>query len=314
MPRGNIVRRMGNISVTVPIGLAIERVRVLLFRPFDLGKWFTIGFCAWLAGLGERRISGNFNSSNSSPGQGDIHQQFEHARTVVIQNLYWILPLAIFLLVVCLALGVLFIWLNSRGKFMFLYCVALNRAEVREPWNRFSDAANSLFWFRLVLCLVGIAVTLPLLVLAGIAAFSMFIHSSWNPAGIMAIIAIVMGLIAVGIFFAIVRKLTVDFVVPIMFLRGSRCLDAWREFFKLLGSNTGEFVLYILFQIVIAIAVGAMILAAVLVTCCIAGCVMMIPYIGTVLLLPVLVFKRAYSLYYFAQYGPAYNVFPPATP
>ena len=31
--------------------------------------------------------------------------------------------------------------------------------------------------------------------------------------------------------------------------------------------------------------------------------------LGTVLLLPVIMFKRAYSLHYLAQYGPAYNVF-----
>jgi len=32
---------------------------------------------------------------------------------------------------------------------------------------------------------------------------------------------------------------------------------------------------------------------------------------GTVLLLPVLVFKRAYPLYFLAQFGPEYDVFPP---
>lgn len=304
---------MERISVTDPIGLAIERVRVLLFRPFDLGKWFTIGFCAWLAGLGERGFSGNFNSgSGSNRHGGDIHQQCEHMRTVVRENLYWILPLAIFVLAASLALCVLFMWLNSRGKFMFLHCVALNRAEVREPWNRFSDAANSLFWFRLVLGVIGMAVTLPLLVLIGIAGFKMFTHDSWNFGGIMAMIAIGMVMMIVSICFALVRKLMMDFVVPIMYLRGSRCLDAWREFLKLLGAHAGQFALYILFQIVITIGLGALVLAAVLVTCCIAGCVMAIPYIGTVLLLPVIAFKRAYSLYYFAQYGPAYNVFPPA--
>jgi hypothetical protein len=41
---------------------------------------------------------------------------------------------------------------------------------------------------------------------------------------------------------------------------------------------------------------------------------MIIPYLGTVLLLPILVFKRAYSLHYLAQYGPQYDVFPSATP
>ena len=39
---------------------------------------------------------------------------------------------------------------------------------------------------------------------------------------------------------------------------------------------------------------------------------MMVPYLGTVLLLPVLVFQRAYSLHFLAQFGPAYDVFPPA--
>jgi hypothetical protein len=162
-----------------------------------------------------------------------------------------------------------------------------------------------------VLWLIGMAMTLPLLVLIGIAVFSMFAHDSWNFAGVVAIIAIGMFMLVIGIFFSLVRKLTMDFVVPIMFVCGSRCLDAWREFLQLLGANAGEFVLYILFQIVLAIAIGVMILAAIIVTCCIAGCVMVIPYLGTVLLLPVLVFKRAYSLYYLAQYGAAYNVFPP---
>ena len=51
---------MEHISVTEPINLALARVRRLLFTPFDPGKWFTIGFCAWLAGLGERGYGGKF--------------------------------------------------------------------------------------------------------------------------------------------------------------------------------------------------------------------------------------------------------------
>jgi hypothetical protein len=50
------------------------------------------------------------------------------------------------------------------------------------------------------------------------------------------------------------------------------------------------------------------------VTCCIAGCLIVLPYLGAVILLPVTVFKRSYSLYYLAQFGPAYNVFPPPPP
>ena len=44
--------RPAYVSVIDPIGPAIERVRTVLFRPFDLGKWLVIGFSAWLAQYG----------------------------------------------------------------------------------------------------------------------------------------------------------------------------------------------------------------------------------------------------------------------
>jgi hypothetical protein len=57
-----------------------------------------------------------------------------------------------------------------------------------------------------------------------------------------------------------------------------------------------------------------LVMLAILVTCCCACCLMALPFLGTVLLLPVLVFKQAYSLYFLAQFGPEYDVFPPAPP
>lgn len=306
------MHRVEHISVTEPINLALERVRRVLFRPFDLGKWFTIGFCAWLAGLGERGFRANFGGNSGRGNQGgDIHQQWNHARDFFRDNLYWILPVIIAAVVFGIALWILFLWLNSRGKFMFLYCVALDRAEVSEPWRRFAQTGNSLFWFRLLLGLIGMLFMLPFIVAIALVAVGMAAHDSWNFAGIMVLIGLGFGVILVGIIFALIRKFTVDFVVPIMFLRGSRCLDAWGEFRRLLRAHLSAFVLYILFQIVIAIAIGVMVIAIVLATCCIAGCLLAIPYVGTVLFLPVLVFKRAYSLHYLAQFGPTYNVFPP---
>jgi len=307
---------MENISVTEPINLALARVRRILFAPFDLGKWFVIGFCAWLAGLGERGVRGNYSSNSGSNNHNvDIHRQLEDARDFIRDNLYWLLPVVIAAVTIGIGLWLLFLWLNSRGKFMFLYCVALDRAEVREPWNRFGAAANSLFWFRFVVGLIGMAIVLPLVVLIILSALPMALHDAWNFAGIMAIIALVMCMGLIGVFLFLVRKLTIDFVVPIMFLRQNRCLDAWREFWQLLRTHSGDFVLYLLFQIVIAIVIGVMVVAIVLVTCCIAGCLLVIPYIGTVVFLPFPVFCRSYSLYYLAQFGPAYNVFlatPPA--
>lgn len=301
---------MEQISVTDPVGRAVERVRQILFNPFDLGKWFVIGFCAWLAGLGESGgSSGNFGNSTHN-GQ-DVHQQFEHARSYMLENLAWILPLAIFFVVLVVILVVFFTWLNSRGKFMFLHCVALNRAEIAEPWRRYEAQANSLFWFQLALTAIWSIIALPLSILVIVIMIPMFRSDTWTAAGILVIVGVGLVLLVLGLVFFLIRKLTADFVVPIMYLRGNRCLEAWREFRQLLSSNLGQFALYLLFQFVIGLVLGVMIFAVVLVTCCIAGCILALPYVGAVLLLPITMFKRAYSLHYLAQYGPNYNVFPP---
>jgi hypothetical protein len=92
-------------------------------------------------------------------------------------------------------------------------------------------------------------------------------------------------------------------------------MEAWREFYALLTHFKGKFTLYILFQIVIALALGTIGMLVTLFTCCFC-CTLCIPFVGTyiatVVLLPLPVFGRSYSLYYLAQYGGAYNVFAPA--
>ena len=303
-----------DINVVEPVSPALEHVKRMLFQPFDLGRWFIIGFCAWLACLGEAgggSGSGNYFGNHSGRSGADFHHALDQARDYLLNNLDWIIPLAAFLIVVILGLGLLFLWLNSRGKFMFLHCVALNRAEVTEPWNTFAPEANSLFWFRLVLALAGMILTLPLLGIIAVMILKMIYHGEPDLAGILTAIGLGLVLFLVGIVFAIIRKFTVDFVVPIMRLRRAKCLAAWREFYGLFTAHFWQFVLYLLFQIVLGMAIGILIVMVVLVTCCCAGCLLLLPYLGTVLLLPVLVFRRAYPLYFLAQFGPEYDVFPP---
>jgi len=130
----------------------------------------------------------------------------------------------------------------------------------------------------------------------------------------VAVAAVFLLLIVLAIAFALIQKFTVDFVVPIQFLRGGKCLAAWREFYALLKAYPGQFVLYILFQIVLGIAIGVITLFAIIITCCCAGCLLALPFIGTVVMLPVLIFARSYSAYFFAQFGPQFNVFLTASP
>jgi hypothetical protein len=308
--------RPREITVTDAIEPAYERVKQMLFRPFDFSKWIILGFCAWLAGLGESGGGGlHWNTGN----QGQPAEQFRHGyhkvHEFVLANLAWIVPAAICLFLLMVAIWLVILWLNSRGKFLFLHCVALDTAEVDAPWHQFAAQSNSLFCFRIVVGLIGMVLCLPLVIFLAAGIIGMVLKGEPAFASVMLALGCVLGLFLVGIPLALVRKFTADFVVPIMYLRGSKCIAAWSEFWDLLSANLGNFVLYILFVIVLEMAIVAIIVAAALVTCCIAACILSLPFVGTVLLLPVLVFKRAYSLYYFAQYGPEYDVFPkPAAP
>ena len=299
------------VSVIDPIGPAFEEVKTILFKPFDLGKWFVIGFCAWLAFLGSGGPGGG------SGGRGgrfpDAHEAFGQAKEFVLENLDWIIPVVIFVVMLGIVLWLVFTWLSSRGRFMFLHCVAENKAEVKVPWAKFRQHGNSLFLFRIVLGLIGFAaVGLPILLTVGCVVMMI----AGDGAIVIGVLGIVMtGLIAVAIaiVFAVIGKFTTDFVVPIMFLRTTSCTAGWREFLTILSANKSRFVLYILFQIVINIVIGVIISMGFCIGCCLCcvSLLLLIPYIGTVILLPVLVFKRAYSLLYLQQFGPELDVFRP---
>ena len=295
------------ISVLDPIAPALERVKTILFKPFDLGKWFVIGFCAWLAYLGKGGGGGGGNGPNFHRNVKP-DQALDQAKHFILENLVWIVPVAIFVVTLMVVLWLVLAWLSSRGRFMFLHCVAQNKAEVKNPWTKFRQHANSLFLFRIVLGLIGFfAVVLPILL--GIVALIAVFSAAPRVGFVLGLVTLALVLFVVSIVLLLISKFTTDFVVPIMSLRTTSCIAGWRELLAMLSANKARFVLYILFQIVIKLCISTIVVAAVCVTCCCACCILSIPYIGTVLLLPILVFERSYSLYYLRQFGPPFDVF-----
>jgi hypothetical protein len=95
-----------------------------------------------------------------------------------------------------------------------------------------------------------------------------------------------------------------EFGVPLMFRNGLMARAAFGESMRLLGRHPGSVILFVLLRFVIAIA--AIILS--ILACCLTCCVEMIPYLGTVILLPMLVYIRCFSLDCLAQFGPQYDV------
>lgn len=299
-----------NIGILEPIGAAIEKTRELLFSPFDIVKWLTIGFCAWLASFGSRGPGFNYQFSKFDSMQ-DLQNKILHLKEVILDNLPFILSIGTGIAIIILAVSVLLLWLHSRGQFMFLDCIAKNKAQVVYPWKEYADQANSLFGFNIILWLVGLAASaafvIPavllglMLLVKGFTAFAM-VHLFWF---LLLITGFILVLMAIGL----VKLLTIDFVVPIMYLRKCSVLAAWREFKPLLFGFVWPFTLYLTFLFVVGIILFLIVLLAVFATCCCAACILAIPYIGTVAMLPLLVWRRAYSLCYLAQYGSMYDVF-----
>jgi len=109
-----------------------------------------------------------------------------------------------------------------------------------------------------------------------------------------------------------VELLLSNFVVPVMYRGDLTATAAWRRFLPLLGSRFFRFVLYGLFLFVLLLGVVATVIVAGCATLCCGFVLLAIPYVGSVLLLPVSVTYRAYGPEFLAQFGPEWSVFPSA--
>ncbi|MBN1558369.1 MAG: hypothetical protein JW951_09515, partial [Lentisphaerae bacterium] len=220
----------------------------------------------------------------------------EHGSTIALVG-----ALAVILF---LALTLLVLWVRARGKFMFLDNVLNNRAEIRHPWHVFAQHGNSLFrWtvgYAVICLLIGIllaAATFVSAVKPCIAA------GAFTTAALPGLVVSIVLWIVFGIITAYIGRFLEDFIVPLMYKHDLTTREAWARFLPVFRHNAGAFVIYGLFYLVLSMIAGFCVLLLIIATCCIAACIVGIPYLGTVLLLPIPVFFRLYSLEYLAQYG-----------
>jgi len=293
------------ISVADPITPAIERTKKVLFQPFEFSKWIHLGFCAFLAYLGEGGANvPSFQGNWGGGGQGGPN--FDEIHTKIMDNLTLIVVIAVAAVLFLFVLGVVFTWLGSRGKFMFIDGIVHNRGDVVQPWREFRREGNSLFGFRILFGLGSFAVFLLVIAIALALAWGDIQAKAFGAGALAGLLLGLCLVLVVALVQGVVILFLVDFVVPIMYLRRLRVLEAWRVFrHELLAGRAGTFVLYFLFKILISMVVGFMAATLVLCTCCIA----VIPYVGSVILLPVLVFNQSYPLYFIEQFGPEWRFF-----
>ncbi|MGZ5020380.1 MAG: DUF7544 domain-containing protein [Chthoniobacterales bacterium] len=288
------------IEIFAPFNAAYDLTRRILFEPFDFAKWLTIAFAAFLAGLADGTHTGggfnpgggnwNFRDRAATHDLSAIHQQIASCLTPIV-----IAGLVLFFL----ALVTLCMWLGSRGRFMFIDCIVRNRGAIVEPWHEFRREGNGLFLFKLIafmaaICLWGV-IALPWL----IPYLSYGTFPPFDAARIVFLIFAILLFVPLSILWAVL----VWFMVPVMYRQRHGPVAACSQVLNLLASYPGPFILYVLF--VFVLVVGGLLVSCVLtcLTCCLAA----VPYIGTVILLPLYVFYYSYTLLFLRQFGPDYD-------
>ncbi len=299
-----------SISYSQPLSAGYKRMKKALFQPFDLTKWFRIGFTAWLAGLTD--CSSNGGSGGNNNGSADWSEFFNFPQTAwnwLLENPLWANLIIVGLVLLAIIISIVF-WISSRGKFMFLHNVALERDEISQPWHDYRKEGNSLFIFQFFWGWFSFAVLVAFLSYCFISGKELYFSDAPKMLVFWSIGQMILLFIAYLIVFGYISLFLKDFVVPIMYKHRVGIVKGWSIFMGVFARHFFNFVLYGLFIFILGIGVAIGIILLAVLTCCIGLLLLAIPFIGAVILLPVTYTFRAFSIEYLAQFGDKYNVFP----
>jgi hypothetical protein len=297
-----------------------------LFRPFDLAQWIVLGFTCWLARFIQGGGGGGGGGINFPSGGDWDFDDAEAATTQIAAASSWPADWAeellapgligcaiIFVVVFVLVVIPLLFWLGARGQLMFLDNVVHRRAEVQRPWREYRREGNSLFLWLLVYVLVAL-VSLALLILPGVLLVIFGLQDNSHAVPAVGLLVLFLALVPWAIVLTYVSFFLYAFVVPIMHRERLTTTEAWRVFLPVFRQRWGHFVLVGLFAAALHVVVGIAILVAGVATCCILLIPLIIPFVGTVVLLPLFVTYRAFTLEFLAQMSPRFDFFAAAVP
>ena len=327
------------MRVTESLSPAWEHMKRVLFRPFNLGTWFSFGFIFALQSCVEGGGSnfnvpggggnggggsGRYNHGGSSGGTdnniagaiGDLLSSIHHDLAPGPSGLDTglIVGIVIAAFIVAIPLVLLFQWLGSRGQMMAIRSVSMGAAPIGEMWNATSSAGMKMFKFHAALLGIGAAILLPF---AGIGAF-VALQGQKSHARPEEMIAPIAGLAIFAVLLllpiAIVSALGRNFVAPIMLKHDIGAREAWKRFWAVAKGSVGQLFVFFLLKMLIGAAAGIVGALAGLITCCIG----FLPVVHQTIMAPFYVFERAWSLQILASMGPEFDMIsqsgPPGAP
>jgi hypothetical protein len=262
------------------IHASLEWTTTVLFRPFNIKKWFILTFIALLAGavIGGSNFRINLPVEETSQDQpvkkdtkikcgqdparlsgpesfSDIKKEFNIFLTQISS------PPIIFFVIAGIALIIIILvistWLYSRFSFIFLQAVATNDASVKIPFRQNREIGNSLFSFNVIFSLFNTAI-LILFIFYSVKSLIYVIETSTSKnvdamAIVMKVLSLAIPYILLLLLFILlagtVRFIINNFVVPVMFKEKKSILKALPVALGIINSNKENVFVYLLILI-----------------------------------------------------------------
>jgi hypothetical protein len=296
-----------------PLSRGISRAKESLFNPMDLKKWFVVGFTAFLATLADVQMSGGVPDPSirktSAFNLEEVLYFPQKAWAWLGNHPGWAI-LIVFALFLFSVFMIVITWVSARGKFMFLDNVVRSQARIAAPWSEYRKEGNSFFWWNLFWGVIFSAIAIAYILCCFMYLQIVYESSGYGRALILPTVLAGLGLFAISIISTFIYVLLRDFVAQIMYRDRITGWEATQKFLPLFLSQFLYFVGYGIFRLFVSLLIMIGIFICGCITCCIGFLVLAIPYINAVVLLPLLYAMRAFSIEFFEQFGPEYQVFP----
>lgn len=270
-----------------------------LLDHFDATSWLLLGFCAWLttlfegSGLTLIQLIAQLALSAGLDPSGIMDDYTEHTAMVTIGAN-------------ALALAVMTVmWLRCHGAFMLLDNLAHQRALVRQPWREFAGPALSLLGLRLavtgtsLLALAGQGGAGAWLLWNDVQAEQLTGNSALVIAGLGTSLAVTL------LAWAVAATVVADLAFPIMYARRCGSLHALRLAIRAVRAQPLASLGYLILRWLAGFVVATVTMLASCLTCYMAA----LPFIGTVLLLPIPVFLTGYAACFVEQLDEENRIF-----
>jgi hypothetical protein len=304
---------MASISVVDAAREAAQHTRRHLL-PLSPLKWLTLGFLAFLDQCG-RSVAGSGphggNGMRTGPWPGPFHPErgihgvVDAARTVSEwlsdHSLLVMSGVAAAILAVAAVLAV-FLWINSRGTFMYLDNVASGRAEIARPWREHAGAAWSYFGWRYALSFGSFMVFVLVVGIVLASVLGVLNGRIDSPSGGLVLLALV-PIVAVLLLSAPILALALvalrDFVAPLQMSTGLSCGSAAGLLETLITAQPGAFIVYALLKLLFVVLSSVVVAVVSCLTCCIG----FLPVVNQTIFQPLYYFERAWPLFLLRQLG-----------